>query len=163
MVVIRLDDVLFSGDHVLAGISPHQAPESLTLNTGLGHYLDSLEKARRWAKGARLTLGGHNEAIADLPKRIDEIKSGHEERLRKVLGLLGEPRTVADVSKELFGKTEGYNVLLALEEAGAHVEYLYQRGLLEIENLEEVSRNSRSVPIRYRRLETVEPEILLAA
>jgi hypothetical protein len=44
----------------------------------------------------------------------------------------------------------GYNVLLALEEAGAHVEYLYQRGLLGIENLEEVESAVQSLPIRYR-------------
>jgi hypothetical protein len=35
--------------------------------------------------------------------------------------------------------------------------------LLEIENLDEVSLNSQPVPLRYRRLETVEPKILLAA
>ncbi|HSO27642.1 MAG TPA: MBL fold metallo-hydrolase, partial [Anaerolineales bacterium] len=37
-VVIRLDDVLFSGDHILAKTSPHQSPEHLTLSTGLDHY-----------------------------------------------------------------------------------------------------------------------------
>ena len=31
--------------------------------------------------------------------------------------------TVAEITKKLFGKTDGYNVLLAIEEAGAHVEY----------------------------------------
>ena len=46
IVIIKLHDVLFSGDHVLAGISPHQSPESLTLNTGLGHYLESLQAAK---------------------------------------------------------------------------------------------------------------------
>ncbi len=57
-----------------------------------------------------------------------------------------------EVSQALFGEVHGYNVLLAVEEAGAHVEYLYQRGLLGIDNLEELESNPAPAPIRYRRL-----------
>lgn len=67
-----------------------------------------------------------------------------------VLALLQEPHTMAEVSQALFGEVHGYNVLLALEEAGAHVEYLYQRGLLGVENLEEVGRAVQPLPVRYR-------------
>ena len=42
----------------------------------------------------------------------------------------------------------GYTRLLALEEAGAHVEYLFQRGELRIANLEDVTRENNPV-IRY--------------
>ncbi len=149
-VVIRLHDVLFSGDHVLEGTSPHQSPEHLTLSTGLEHYLHSLEVLKGWAGDVRLTLGGHKAPITDLAGRIDAIRGGHVERLRKVLGLLEEAHTVAEVSRALFGETHGYNVLLALEEAGAHVEYLYQRGLLGIENLSELESVVGTLPIRYR-------------
>ena len=55
-----------------------------------------------------------------------------------LLNFLSEPHTVAEISMYLFGKVEGYTILLALEEAGAHVEYLYQRGFLEIINLNEL-------------------------
>jgi hypothetical protein len=48
----------------------------------------------------------------------------------------------------------GYNVLLALEEAGAHVEYLYQRGLLYIENMDDLENGSGPGAIRYRRQQT---------
>jgi hypothetical protein len=61
---------------------------------------------------------------------------------------------VAEVAG-LFGETHGYNVLLALEEAGAHVEYLYQRGELGIENLQELAGSSGPVPIHYRRQEKI--------
>jgi glyoxylase-like metal-dependent hydrolase (beta-lactamase superfamily II) len=149
-VAIRLDDVLFSGDHVLADVSPHQSPEKLTHSTGLDHYLKSLEALRWWFPSVRLTLGGHNEPILDLGARIDEIQRLHAERLEKTLWLMEEPHTIAEVSHALFGEVHGYNVLLALEEAGAHVEYLYQRGLLGVENLEEVERAFQSLPIRYR-------------
>jgi glyoxylase-like metal-dependent hydrolase (beta-lactamase superfamily II) len=161
-VVIRLHDVLFSGDHVLEGISPHQAPERLTLSTGLGHYLSSLEALRAWAGEIRLTLGGHKKSVTDLPARLDAIRSLHEERLMTVLDFLQEPHTISEVSWNLFGEVHGYNVLLALEEAGAHVEYLYQRGLLDIENLADMENGGNPVPIRYHRQDTGrrEPSIL---
>lgn len=148
-VVIRLDDILFSGDHILQETSPHQSPEQLTLFTGLDHYLQSLEALRRWAPGVRLALGGHKEPITDLPGRIEQIRCLHMQRLQMVLDILAEPHTIADVSKSLFGEAHGYNALLAVEEAGAHVEYLYQRGLLEIENLTEMTSSRTPVPIRY--------------
>jgi glyoxylase-like metal-dependent hydrolase (beta-lactamase superfamily II) len=149
-VAIRLQDVLFSGDHVLAETSPHQSPEQLTHSTGLDHYLKSLEALRQWSKGVRLALGGHKEPITDLNARITEIQQLHADRLVQTLWLMDEPHTIAEVSQALFGEVHGYNVLLALEEAGAHVEYLYQRGLLGIENLEEVEHAVQPLPVRYR-------------
>ncbi|RPI78247.1 MAG: MBL fold metallo-hydrolase [Chloroflexi bacterium] len=136
-VVIRLDDFLFSGDHVLEGISPHQSPERLTLSTGLDHYLHSLAKLDAWAEGVRVVVGGHRQPIYNLNKRIEEIREVHKNRLNQVLAYFQTPGTIFEVSKHLFGDVHGYNILLALEEAGAHVEYLYQRGLLEIADLGE--------------------------
>lgn len=150
-VVIRLHDVLFGGDHVLSAISPHQAPERLTLYTGLGHYLASLSLLEKWGGSASLTLSGHNSPIIDLPERLQAIRQVHADRLEKTLDILTEARTLAEVSRELFGKVDGYNVLLALEETGAHVEYLYQRGLLSIVNVNELEA-TYPVAVRYQRL-----------
>lgn len=151
-VVLKLDNVLFSGDMVLSHISPHQAPEQLTHYTGLGHYLESLSRLEEWAKDIDLTFGGHGSPIMNLEQRIQEIRQVHQERLAQVLEILQQPHTIAEVSKLLFGEVNGYNILLALEESGAHVEYLYQRGLLEIANLEDLENAHRVVPIQYRRL-----------
>lgn len=150
-VVIRLDEILFSGDQVLAQISPHQSPEHLTLSTGLDHYLRSLNELAVWADDVELTLAGHKEPITDLPGRLHEIRELHKKRLCLVLEFLSVGHTIADVSHTLFGEVSGYNVLLALQEAGAHVEYLYQRGLLGIENLSELEQSGESFAIRYRR------------
>ena len=149
-VVIRLHDVLFSGDHVLSDTSPHQAPEQITLSTGLAHYLQSLETLRPWARAARLTFGGHKQPIVDLEARIDAIRVGHAARLQQVLDILQEPHTIQEVSRQLFHDVQGYTVLLALEEAGAHVEYLYQRGMLAITNLPDLENNPGDVPLVYR-------------
>jgi hypothetical protein len=56
--------------------------------------------------------------------------------------------TLVEVSKRLFGPRAGYTRLLALEEAGAHVEYLFQRGELGIANLSEVSEQANPI-IQY--------------
>jgi glyoxylase-like metal-dependent hydrolase (beta-lactamase superfamily II) len=150
-VVIKIHDVIFSGDHILADISPHQSPERLVLNTGLEHYLHSLDILKNNSVDIALTLGGHNSPILDLSKRIDEIKRTHAERLDKILRFMDNPRTISEVSDFLFSNVSGYNLLLALEETGAHIEYLYQRGFIGIANLNSFSRKNQS-PILYQRL-----------
>jgi glyoxylase-like metal-dependent hydrolase (beta-lactamase superfamily II) len=148
-VCLQVDDILLTADHVLAYTTPHQAPESITSNTGLGHYLQSLEHIRH-LDGIRLALGGHESPIDDLPARIDAIKALHEERLCRVLELAGEPCSIAAISMGLFGKVESYHVLLALEETGAHVEYLYQRGELTVANLDAVEQEENPVLLYQR-------------
>jgi glyoxylase-like metal-dependent hydrolase (beta-lactamase superfamily II) len=152
-VLIRLHDVLFCGDHVLEKTSPHQAPEQITLSTGLETYLASLEKSRALSRKVKYSLGGHENPIYKLEKRINEIKAVHLDRLNKVLKYLTGPHTIAEISRHLFGQVNGYTILLALEETGAHVEYLYQRGYLKIENLREIEENSELIPIQYRCVE----------
>lgn len=148
-VCLRVDDVLLTADHILAHITPHQAPESITLNTGLGHYLESLDKIAR-LDGIRLALGGHEAPMEDVYGRIAAIKQFHQERLQKVLDICSEPRSVREISRALFGEVDGYHVLLALEETGAHVEYLYLQGELTATNLEEIASERRPV-ILYQR------------
>lgn len=160
-VMIRLHDIVFGGDHVLADISPHQAPEQLTLYTGLGHYLESLARAEAWAKDARLILGGHKEPVTDLSQRVHQIRELHRARLQTVLDALHEPHSVAQVSKILFGNVHGYHVLLALEEAGAHIEYLYQRGLLRIANISSLEADFRPRTLEYVRTDSTSTDILL--
>ena len=148
-VCLRIDDILLTADHVLARITPHQSPESLTLNMGLGHYLDALGKVET-LDGVRLGLGGHEEPIADVTARVGEIRASHDKRLNVIMDTCKTPRTTAEISRRLFGAVRGYTVLLALEEAGAHVEYLYQRGELVAENVGELESEEDPV-VRYVR------------
>jgi glyoxylase-like metal-dependent hydrolase (beta-lactamase superfamily II) len=151
-VAIKLGDILFSGDLILEHITPHQAPEELTPFMGVRHYLESLSLLGSWAQDARLVLNGHDEPITDLPARITSTRQHLSRRVHQVLDALTEPRTLAEVTKQVYGDMGGYNVLLVIEKVGAYVEYLYQRGLLEITNLDELEGGNPSVPIRYRSL-----------
>ncbi|MEO1083263.1 MAG: MBL fold metallo-hydrolase [Acidobacteriota bacterium] len=147
-VCVRVDDVLLTADHVLADITPHLSPESITRHTGMAHYLDSLDTVEGLG-GISLGLGGHHGPILDVRARLDEIRGHHRRRLDEVLGLCREPRSIVELSRSLFGRVESYHVLLAVFETGAHVEYLYDRGELVAENAERLGPEQRVV--LYRR------------
>lgn len=149
LVCLQVGDILLTADHVLSRITPHQAPESITNHMGLSHYLDSLKHISQVSE-VRLGLGGHEAPISDLQARIAAIRHAHDERLGKVLDSCRAPQSIADISRNLFGTVESYHVLLALEEAGAHVEYLYQRGELVAANLDELESTSHPVVLYQR-------------
>jgi glyoxylase-like metal-dependent hydrolase (beta-lactamase superfamily II) len=152
-VAIKLDDIVFCGDLVLEGITPHQSPEELTPFMGVRHYLNSLSVLQTWAKDARLVLNGHDNPISDLPARIRDTRQHLFQRMRQVLEALAEPRTIAEAAAQVYGEMDGYNALLVIEKIGAYVEYLYQNGLLEITNSDELENGSQPAPIRYRHIE----------
>jgi glyoxylase-like metal-dependent hydrolase (beta-lactamase superfamily II) len=147
-ICLLVGDVLLTSDHVLARITPHQFPQAITAFGGLEHYFHSLAKVRK-IEPVNLALGGHEEPISDLRARVDEIAAFHRERLLQVRRICEKPRTIAEVAGELFGAQEDdYGSILAIEEAGAHVEYLHALGKLKIANLEEVASAPDPV-IRY--------------
>jgi glyoxylase-like metal-dependent hydrolase (beta-lactamase superfamily II) len=149
-VCLQIGDVLLSADHVLAYTSPHMAPESITPSTGLRHYLESLH----WIAAVpdiRLALGGHEEPIYDLYGRIAQIEESHKRKLDRLLAACVEPHTINELTRAIYPDVTSYDILLALEEVGAHVEYLDQHGALAIANLDEVAADERAAP-QYRRL-----------
>ena len=148
-VCLQVDDVLLTADHLLPDITPHLSPEVITLNTGVGHYLDSLRKIETLTD-IQLGLGGHGGPIADIHRRIEEIRESHARRHTLVLETCATPKSVREISRRIFGPVRSYHILLAILEAGAHVEYLYQRGELIAVNLDEIEAEPHPV-IRYRR------------
>jgi glyoxylase-like metal-dependent hydrolase (beta-lactamase superfamily II) len=141
-VCIQVDDVLLSADHLLSRTTPNQSPESITRYSGLGHYFESLQKIAR-IPGLRLALGGHEDPMEDVYRRVQEIRASHERKLSRALEAIrgaGAPQSISDISKTMYPNRKGYDILLALSEVGAHVEYLYERGHLAVCNLDQVER-----------------------
>jgi glyoxylase-like metal-dependent hydrolase (beta-lactamase superfamily II) len=147
-ICLQVHNVLLTADHVLPRITPHQSPESITPWTGLDHYLRSLDRLRHLG-GIDFALPGHEEPIPRLSQRIGEIEAFHRARLDKVRELCAEPKTIAELARDMFGAQQGYGRLLALEEAAAHAEYLARRGALEVANLEDLTR-AENPAVRYR-------------
>ena len=151
-VAIRLEDVVFCGDMVVEGVTPHLSPESINPCSGLDHYLDSLVRLQSWAKSARLILNGHDDVITNLPAHVESTKQNILRRMSKAIASLHEPLTIEEVCRAVYGEMSGYNQLLVIEKTGAYLEYFYERGMIEITNPEELERG---LPARYRRLREI--------
>ena len=145
-VAMRLDDVVFCGDMVVEGVTPHLSPESINPYSGLDHYLESLARLGHWAKDARLVLNGHDDVIKDLPARTEATHQNLIRRMSKALQGLRESLTVAEICTATYGEMAGYNQLLVIEKTGAYVEYLYEHGLIEITNPSDVEQG---LPAKY--------------
>ena len=148
-VAMRLEDIIFCGDMVVNGVTPHLAPESINPYGGLDHYLKSLVRFRDWAAEARLILNGHDEPITDLRSSIETTRQNIIRRISKAISAMGEPLTISEICSAVYGETGGYNQLLVIEKTGAYVEYLYEHNMIEIVNPVEMELGQTA---RYRRL-----------
>lgn len=146
-VAIRLDDVIFCGDMVVEGVTPHLSPECITPHNGLDHYLESLARLHQWTKETRLIFNGHDDVITDLPAKIESTRQNILRRMSKAIEALDGPLTIEEVCRAVYGDTSGYNQLLVIEKTGAYIEYLYEYGMVEITNPYEVEQG---LPGRYR-------------
>lgn len=147
-VCLQLGDVLFSADHLLARTALFLSPESITPATGVDHYLQSLRRIAE-VREVRLALGGHEEPIDDFHACIARTEAAQQQRIDRVYATCAEPRTIAEMTEVIYPELSGYDTLLALQKIGAYVEYLDQRGLLAIDNLDQVARDEQAAP-RYR-------------
>ena len=139
-ICIVIGDILLSGDHILSQTVPQQWPENTAPYTGLGHYLESLEKIRR-VTGLGLTLAAHEKVMHDVYGRIETIRGAHQRRLGRLLDMLAKapkPLSIHEIAGELYPETTGFRAVLAVTDVGSRVEYLYQRDQLTVANLEEV-------------------------
>jgi glyoxylase-like metal-dependent hydrolase (beta-lactamase superfamily II) len=150
-VCIAVANILLCGDHILPRTISQQWPESMVPYTGLGHYLDSLDKIAR-VEGIDVALGGHEPPMRDLAARIDELRAIHLRRLDRVEEIIrkaSDPPTIAEITRQMYSRQKGLHALLALTDVGSRVEHIDLRGRLELANLEEIQRRE-DAPRRYR-------------
>ncbi len=129
---------LFSGDHLLPGITPHiglyEDPEEATVTDPLGDYLDSLERIGRLAPAE--VLPAHQHAFSDAPGRVRELIAHHEERLSGLRALLREPLTAWQLAESMewnrpWAQIPYASRTIAVSEAEAHVRRLVKLGRAE--------------------------------
>ncbi|MEU6115018.1 MBL fold metallo-hydrolase [Streptomyces sp. NPDC047117] len=129
---------LFSGDHLLPGITPHvglyEDPDDVTVTDPLGDYLDSLERIGRL--GAAEVLPAHQHAFTGAAERVAELLTHHEERLGGLRALLATPRTPWQLAEAMEWNRPWERIpyasrTIALSEAEAHLRRLVKRGLAE--------------------------------
>ncbi|WP_406066546.1 MBL fold metallo-hydrolase [Streptomyces sp. NBC_01077] len=129
---------LFSGDHLLPGITPHiglyEDPDDATVTDPLGDYLDSLERIGRL--GVAEVLPAHQHAFTDAASRVRELLDHHEERLTGLLGLLAAPLTPWQLAERMEWNRPWEQIPhgsrnIAVSEAEAHLRRLVKLGRAE--------------------------------
>jgi glyoxylase-like metal-dependent hydrolase (beta-lactamase superfamily II) len=94
--------VMITGDHVLAGLCPIIATWSENDENPIKDNFDSLEKLKAYS--TKLALPGHGELIFNLHDRIDEMISSHNHRLQQILlSVENEEKTSWQVCQEIYG------------------------------------------------------------
>ena len=126
--------VLFSGDHVLGGITPNISGWSYD-GDALRDYLESLDKVNRCETDR--VFPGHRAPFRDLGRRLSQLKRHHETRTGEVLSILdGRSQTALEVASRMtWGiRCSSWAVVppsqkwFAGGEALAHLEYLRGQG-----------------------------------
>ncbi|MDT0435067.1 MULTISPECIES: MBL fold metallo-hydrolase [Streptomyces] len=129
---------LFSGDHLLPGITPHiglyEDPDDATVTDPLGDYLDSLERIGRLAPAE--VLPAHQHAFTDAPARVRELLDHHEERLSGLHALLSAPLTPWQLAVRMEWNRPWEQIPhasrnIAVSEAEAHLRRLVKQGRAE--------------------------------
>ncbi|WP_225821043.1 MBL fold metallo-hydrolase [Streptomyces naphthomycinicus] len=129
---------LFSGDHLLPGISPHiglyEDPDDATVTDPLGDYLDSLERIGRLAPAE--VLPAHQHAFTDAPARVRALLEHHESRLGNLLALLAEPLTPWQLAERMEWNRPWADIpfgsrTIAVSEAESHLRRLVKLGRAE--------------------------------
>ncbi|WP_043733670.1 MBL fold metallo-hydrolase [Streptomyces zinciresistens] len=129
---------LFSGDHLLPGITPHiglyEDPDDATATDPLGDYLASLERVAALAPAE--VLPAHQHAFTDAPARVRELLAHHESRLTGLLSLLATPLTPWQLAERMEWNRPWPDIphasrTIAVAEAEAHLRRLVKLGRAE--------------------------------
>lgn len=137
MLWMEAEKIMFTGDHVLFGITPNITFFS-DVEDSLGDYLDSLRKVREYP--VELALPGHRQS-GDYQLRIDELLKHHEERLAEALRVVDENPglTAYEIAGLMQWRIRARNwddfpavqKWFAVGECLSHLDYLMKRGFVQ--------------------------------
>ncbi len=126
----RDDNLVIGGDQLLPSISPNLGvyptePEA----DPVADWLAACETLRPFARNDQLVLGGHKLPFTGLPLRLTQMIENHHSALARLIAFLATPHTAGQCFPPLFKRSIGPGEYgLALVEAVAHVNHLYQAG-----------------------------------
>jgi glyoxylase-like metal-dependent hydrolase (beta-lactamase superfamily II) len=131
--------LLFSGDHLLARITPNISFHSQQHPNPLGNFLDSLAKVAKLGElGTQDVAPAHQWRFRGLQARAQELSEHHEARMREVLAILRDQgqATPWEITVKLhwsrpWEEIAPYMQRAACGETMAHLIVLELRGLVE--------------------------------
>lgn len=121
--------VLISGDMLLPRISTNVSVFAATPNDDpLGWFLHSLQRIKALPDNT-LVLPSHGQPFRGLKARIEQLELHHAERCEALLAVMDVPRHAGELLSTLFArKLDTHQVMFAMGEAIAHLNYLVIRG-----------------------------------
>jgi glyoxylase-like metal-dependent hydrolase (beta-lactamase superfamily II) len=124
--------ILISGDMLLPHISTHVgSPATWLPGNPVALFQQSLSRLARLPADT-LVLPSHGEPFVGLRERVAELNAHHEERCRTIADVLGGARSAAELLQVVFRRElDPLQLMLAMNEAIAHLEYMTERGELE--------------------------------
>lgn len=135
--VASSEGVVFTGDHVLADISPNPL---LTLVPGttdertrsLPNYIASLRKLQ--SVDAEIGYGGHRKPVEDIHRRIQEIDDHHQERKERIADIIAEAEkaTAYEIMQQMFPDLPATEMFPGISEVIGHLDLLEDEDRVEI-------------------------------
>lgn len=126
----RDDNLVISGDQILPSISSNigvyaTEPEA----DPVGDWLEACERLAQYGREDHLVLGGHKLPFTGLPLRMRQLIDNHHGALKRLEEYIATPRVGGECFPPLFKRSIGPSEYgLALVEAFAHLNHLYQTG-----------------------------------
>ena len=126
----RDDNLVISGDQILPSISSNigvyaTEPEA----DPVGDWLEACERLAQYGREEHLVLGGHKLPFTGLPLRMRQLIDNHHGALKRLEDYIATPRVGGECFPPLFKRSIGPSEYgLALVEAFAHLNHLYQTG-----------------------------------
>jgi glyoxylase-like metal-dependent hydrolase (beta-lactamase superfamily II) len=150
--VLASEGLMLAGDHLLERISSNpvaHVPVGAADPAGLAAspdrprtlliYADSLRRTAADDRG-ELILPGHGEPFTGAAALVEKRIGQHDRRAEKILAALTEPRTAADVGRDLWRHVPVTQAYLVLSEVLGHLDLLEQRGAVVPEERDGVVR-----------------------
>jgi glyoxylase-like metal-dependent hydrolase (beta-lactamase superfamily II) len=121
-------NLVLSGDQILPSISPNIGVHATEPEADpLADWMESCTRLQTLAQEEHLVLGGHKLPFTGLATRMHQLIENHHGCLRRLRDHLATPKTAAECFPPLFKrKIDGGTYGLALVEAVAHLNHLYQ-------------------------------------
>jgi glyoxylase-like metal-dependent hydrolase (beta-lactamase superfamily II) len=130
--------ILFSGDHVLAEITPNVSMHVQSISNPLADYLSTLSSVSKLP--VEIVLPAHGEVLSNLKERVAEIKQHHKDRNQEIIKALSHgAKNAYEVSSMLTWSTGGtawadlpdHTKRAAVTETISHLELLFAQGIIE--------------------------------
>ena len=123
--------VLFSGDHLLAHISPNISLWKDCESNPLKDYLQSLKSNR--SLPCKTVLPAHGAPFENMEQRIAELEAHHIERLEMMKESAAGGATAFEVCRQVFNlDLTDHEMRFALTETLAHLMFLVDKGELKL-------------------------------